>query len=367
MSGLVVGLVIELPISEVFTSEMKFTAVIYADHAWQDGTHAHPAIATVAAKTGYHERSVQRYVRSLEALGLLILDGKGPKGTNQYKFPLVMADGSARLNVKLKGGDTLPPRQPATGDRDSGDTDSGDTSVTRTNQPSLNQEEEEKGAAKFSFSANLQIELEDAQIFRSIWPEVERLIQVSGWSEADVVALLDWQIQINKAKPERCAQRIVARLREGTKAPQGYYKFNQRRLSGKWYPGRSEETEMPAESEEQIIFDDIPTQIVADETVTVTITGYINCEQAWQSVLGQLQMEMPRASFDSWVRDSRPLHFENQVLEIGTRNADARDWLESRLKSTVERLLIGILNMRVDVEFVVAQPFAVETEAYASE
>ena len=28
----------------------------------------------------------------------------------------------------------------------------------------------------------------------------------------------------------------------------------------------------------------------------------MNAEQAWQSVLGQLQMEMPRASFDTWSR-----------------------------------------------------------------
>ena len=31
----------------------------------------------------------------------------------------------------------------------------------------------------------------------------------------------------------------------------------------------------------------------------------MNVEQAWQSVLGQLQMEMPRASFDTWVRDTK--------------------------------------------------------------
>ncbi len=137
MSGLIVGLVIELPITDEFTSEMKFTAVIYADHAWQDGTHAHPAIATVAKKTGYHERSVQRYVRGLENLGILIPDGKGPHGTNQYKFPLLSADGSFRLDIKSRGG-SVPPRQTATGDTDSGDTDSGDTSVTRINQPSVN-------------------------------------------------------------------------------------------------------------------------------------------------------------------------------------------------------------------------------------
>ena len=81
----------------------------------------------------------------------------------------------------------------------------------------------------------------------------------------------------------------------------------------------------------------------------------MNIDQAWQSVLGQLQMEMPRASFDTWVRDTRPVRFEDGIMTIGVRNAYARDWLESRLASTVSRLLIGILDTNVSVAFIVTQ------------
>ena len=80
----------------------------------------------------------------------------------------------------------------------------------------------------------------------------------------------------------------------------------------------------------------------------------MNAEQAWQSVLGQLQMEMPRASFDTWVRDTKPVSYQDGILTIGVRNAYARDWLESRLVSTVNRLLVGILNASVSVNFVVS-------------
>jgi chromosomal replication initiator protein len=82
---------------------------------------------------------------------------------------------------------------------------------------------------------------------------------------------------------------------------------------------------------------------------------FMNAEQAWQSVLAQLQMEMPRASYDTWVRDTRPTAYENGMITVGVRNAYARDWLESRLATTVSRLLIGILNSNVAVEFVVSQ------------
>jgi len=80
----------------------------------------------------------------------------------------------------------------------------------------------------------------------------------------------------------------------------------------------------------------------------------MNAEQAWKSVLGQLQMEMPRASYDTWVRDTRILTYEEGLMTVAVRNAYARDWLENRLLSTVVRLLAGMMNRVVEVRFVVA-------------
>jgi len=81
----------------------------------------------------------------------------------------------------------------------------------------------------------------------------------------------------------------------------------------------------------------------------------MDIERAWQSALGQLQMEMPKASFDTWVRDSMPVSFENGVFTISVRNAYARDWLESRLSTTVTRLLAGIMNREISVRFAVIE------------
>ena len=88
----------------------------------------------------------------------------------------------------------------------------------------------------------------------------------------------------------------------------------------------------------------------------------MNAEQAWQSVLGQLQMEMPRASFDTWVRDTKAVSYQEGILTVGVRNAYAREWLESRLASTVSRLLVGIMNANVVVNFVVNEPEPVVEE-----
>jgi hypothetical protein len=87
----------------------------------------------------------------------------------------------------------------------------------------------------------------------------------------------------------------------------------------------------------------------------------------WSQVCAQLQLDLPRASYETWVRGTQALELTNDVLFVSTRNAYARDWLESRLPSTVQRLLVGILNRSVSVKFVVGDESQEEMETEAEE
>ncbi len=89
----------------------------------------------------------------------------------------------------------------------------------------------------------------------------------------------------------------------------------------------------------------------------------MNLEEIWGHALRQLQPEMPRASFDTWVRDTEVVSLEKDVLTISARNAYARDWLESRMTSTVQNILKGIVDQPVSVRFVASEnPEKDETE-----
>lgn len=78
-------------------------------------------------------------------------------------------------------------------------------------------------------------------------------------------------------------------------------------------------------------------------------------EQAWQAVLRQLQAEMPRAAFDTWVQGTRPLAFRDGVLTVGAADDRVREWLADRLTRTAERMLVGICAADVRVAFVVGE------------
>ena len=99
MSVKVMGFVwdLELP------PNLKLVLLAYADHADHDGGSIYPAIGTVAQKTGYSPREVQRLTRELEARGRLVADGSAKFGTNRWVIPLV--EGGDKLTPPSMGGD----------------------------------------------------------------------------------------------------------------------------------------------------------------------------------------------------------------------------------------------------------------------
>jgi chromosomal replication initiator protein len=79
----------------------------------------------------------------------------------------------------------------------------------------------------------------------------------------------------------------------------------------------------------------------------------MSADQIWQAALGQLQMQMTQATYDTWVKDTRLVSKDAHKLVIGTKSAYAKDWLENRLVKTINRTVAGLLGHPVDLEFVV--------------
>jgi chromosomal replication initiator protein len=91
----------------------------------------------------------------------------------------------------------------------------------------------------------------------------------------------------------------------------------------------------------------------------------MKADQAWKAVLGQLQVEMPKSTFDTWVSGADFVAYEDGSFVVGVSNAYARDWLESRLKSTATRILTGMMNRSVELRFIVWQQEPINEEILA--
>ncbi len=80
----------------------------------------------------------------------------------------------------------------------------------------------------------------------------------------------------------------------------------------------------------------------------------ISPEKAWQAAIANLEMDMSRATFSTWVKPTHLVDFSDDTFVIGCINAYGREWLENRLTTTLQRFLMGVMNREVKVRFVVS-------------
>jgi chromosomal replication initiator protein len=64
---------------------------------------------------------------------------------------------------------------------------------------------------------------------------------------------------------------------------------------------------------------------------------------------------MTQATFETWLRDSKLVKYEDGTFVVAVKNGYAKDWLENRLQSTIKRTLARLVDRTVDVSFVVGK------------
>src|SRR5512137_1046814 len=74
-------------------------------------------------------------------------------------------------------------------------------------------------------------------------------------------------------------------------------------------------------------------------------------KETWEATKGALQVQISRANFDTWLKDTIGLSHQGSQFVVGTPSAFAKEWLEKRLRSLVTKVLISITGEDVEVQF----------------
>jgi len=74
-------------------------------------------------------------------------------------------------------------------------------------------------------------------------------------------------------------------------------------------------------------------------------------KETWEAAKGALQVQISKANFDTWLRDTVGLSQQGSQFVVGTPSAFAKEWLEKRLRSLVTKVLISITGEEVEVQF----------------
>ena len=79
----------------------------------------------------------------------------------------------------------------------------------------------------------------------------------------------------------------------------------------------------------------------------------MNAHDIWHATLGELQLQMTRATFDTWVRPTHAINYQDGAMVVGVHSPYAKEWLENRLNTTIQRTVTGIVGKSVEVRYVV--------------
>jgi chromosomal replication initiator protein len=80
----------------------------------------------------------------------------------------------------------------------------------------------------------------------------------------------------------------------------------------------------------------------------------MDAKQVWRAALGELQVSLSPANYETWLRDTELVDVDEQRFRIAVPNGFAKDWLETRYRSLISQTLARIVGYSVQVEFVVS-------------
>ena len=77
-----------------------------------------------------------------------------------------------------------------------------------------------------------------------------------------------------------------------------------------------------------------------------------SAHETWQKALGELQTQVSRVNYNTWLSNSHGVSCENGVFVVGTPSAFVAEWLTKRLRSLVKKTLTHVVGCDTEVEFI---------------
>ena len=81
----------------------------------------------------------------------------------------------------------------------------------------------------------------------------------------------------------------------------------------------------------------------------------MDAKQVWRAALGELQVSLSPANYETWLKDTALVGVEADRFRIAVPNGFAKDWLENRYRSLIAQTLARVVGYSVNVEFEVRE------------
>jgi chromosomal replication initiator protein len=72
----------------------------------------------------------------------------------------------------------------------------------------------------------------------------------------------------------------------------------------------------------------------------------MDAKQVWRAVLGELQVSLSAANFETWLKDTSLEEIDEHLFRISAPNGFTRDWLDSRYRTLISQTLARVSDDR---------------------
>jgi hypothetical protein len=75
----------------------------------------------------------------------------------------------------------------------------------------------------------------------------------------------------------------------------------------------------------------------------------------WKTTLSDIQLQTTKATFDRWLRGTTPVERHDHTITIMTQDPFAKEWIENRLRTLIERTLASIAGEEMHLQVTTSQ------------
>ena len=89
----------------------------------------------------------------------------------------------------------------------------------------------------------------------------------------------------------------------------------------------------------------------ASSDTDIVLSNGWTAERCWNATINQLELQLDRATFETWVAGSELRAVEDGVFVVSVQNAHQQEMLQHRLYRNIRRVLMDVIGTETDIRF----------------
>ena len=73
--------------------------------------------------------------------------------------------------------------------------------------------------------------------------------------------------------------------------------------------------------------------------------------EVWRAVLGELQLQLPRPTFETWLKQTEGIRYDEKCFVVGVATPFAVAWLERRMYQAIQKTVEKVTHRPLDIQF----------------